>query len=369
MPINGDNNPNILNGTGGDDFIYGAGGNDTLYGAAGDDALYGGDDNDTIYGGDGADLLHGGAGADTLIGGTGNDVYAVDNAGDVVTEAANEGTDTVKTSINYTLGANVENVQLYDAGGLTVHGNSLGNSMQGDLTGGDNIYGEDGNDSIYGFGGDDNLYGGTGNDVLNGGDGSDLLDGGTGNDNMAGGNNDDTYVVDAAGDVVNESGATGNDLVASTVSFTLGTNVENLQLQGSANINGTGNELDNIIRGNDGNNVITGGAGHDSLYGGAGADTFVLDAPNGTSSDGIHDFVSGTDSIQVAHSDYAGIAVGTLTAGDFVNNGVFAATANHAQFIFYSNELYFDADGTGAGGPVQIAGAISSLAASDIHVV
>ena len=62
-------------------------------------------------------VLDGGAGADTLVGGTGNDTYVVDNAGDVVTEGAGAGTDTVQSSVTFTLGANVENLTLTGAGG------------------------------------------------------------------------------------------------------------------------------------------------------------------------------------------------------------------------------------------------------------
>ncbi|MGO7179491.1 calcium-binding protein, partial [Rhizobium ruizarguesonis] len=65
----------------------------------------------TIRGAAGADTLDGGAGADSLIGGAGNDTYIVDNAGDLVTEAAEVGIDTVRTTLTaYTLGANVESL-------------------------------------------------------------------------------------------------------------------------------------------------------------------------------------------------------------------------------------------------------------------
>jgi Ca2+-binding RTX toxin-like protein len=123
-------------------------------------------------------------------------------------------------------------------------------------------------DALNGGAFDDTLYGLAGADTLNGGAGNDTMDGGTGND---------TYVLDSAGDVVVEAAGAGTDLVQSSVSYTLGANVENLTLTGSAAINATGNQLANTLRGNSGNNVLDGGAGADKMIGGAGDDTYVVD--------------------------------------------------------------------------------------------
>jgi glycerophosphoryl diester phosphodiesterase len=194
--------------------------------------------NNTLTGNIGNNILNGGAGTDTLIGGTGNDTYIVDNTGDVITEAESQGTDLVQSSVTYTLSDNVERLT---------------------LTGGDNI-------NAIGNGLSNTLTGNTGNNTLDGGLGTDTLIGGAGND---------TYVVDNIGDVVTEAANQGTDLVQSSVTYTLATNVENLTLTGTSNINGTGNSLNNTITGNSGDNTLNGGAGNDTLVGDTGNDTLI----------------------------------------------------------------------------------------------
>ena len=122
--------------------------------------------------------------------------------------------------------------------------------------------GGDGNDTLDGQGGNDTITGGTGNDSLYGGSGADNLDGGIGDDDMRGGTGDDTYIVDSLNDTVDESakGSNGTDVIESSVTFSLGTGVENLTLVGTNNIDGKGNSAANILVGNAGNNVLNGGA-------------------------------------------------------------------------------------------------------------
>jgi Ca2+-binding RTX toxin-like protein len=192
--------------------------------------------SNTLTGNNDANVLDGGAGDDTMRGGRGNDTYIVDSAGDTVTENSNQGTDTVLSGVSFSLGSNVENLTLTGTGDINATGNTLAN-------------------------------------ILIGNAGANVLDGGSGNDTMSGGDGDDTYVVNAAGDTVIEAANEGTDTVQSSVTYTLGNNVENLTLTGNSSINGTGNDLDNTLTGNTRNNVLTGGAGNDTLAGGLGTDT------------------------------------------------------------------------------------------------
>ncbi|WP_373740218.1 calcium-binding protein [Neisseria sp.] len=126
--------------------------------------------------------------------------------------------------------------------------------------------------TLTGDDGRNTLKGGAGNDTLRGLGGNDVLDGGTGGDIMYGGNSHDVYYVDNAGDRVIESARQGTDSVVAGVSFSLPNNVENLTFSGSANLRGSGNALDNTLRGNHGDNLFRAGAGSDSVHGLGGKD-------------------------------------------------------------------------------------------------
>ena len=204
---------NLLNGEAGADRMVGGAGNDTYFvdnsndvvfenANEGNDAVfstahyrlsanvetlvlqgnadlqgYGNSDANTLYGNAGNNLLNGEAGADRMVGGAGNDTYFVDDSGDLVFENANEGTDAVFATVNYTLTANVETLVLQGAGDLSGTGNALDNK-------------------VYGNAGDNALNGGAGADMLNGGAGHDTLTGGTGNDTFVFG------VGQADGDII-----------------------------------------------------------------------------------------------------------------------------------------------------------------------
>ncbi len=258
----------------------------SLTGAAAASVLRGMGGNDMLTAHAGADTLDGGTGADHMTGGAGNDLYYVDNAGDVVVEAADGGVDKVISSVSYTLAAWVENLELTGSAGLSGTGNAS-------------------NNVIIGNSGANTLIGLSGNDTLDGGLGADILKGGTGND---------IYIVERSTDQVIELASEGTDTVRSSVSWTLGANVENLELGGIADSYGIGNELanritgnagantlkgmagDDVIIGGDGADTINGGTGYDVLTGGAGADTFVFDTLTSSTTarpDVITDFGTG----------------------------------------------------------------------------
>lgn len=175
-------------------------------------------------------------------------------------------------NISIAIGTIIEEVSA-GRGNDTIKGNSTHNTIWGNA-GSDVIYGGSGNDLLYGGAGNDRVTGSTGNDTLRGGEGADTLTGGVG---------DDRYVIDSSDTIVEAAGG-GVDTVLAAFSYTLGSQVENLILNGSTNFNGTGNALSNQITGGAGNNVLTGldgndalngGAGNDTMYGGVGNDTLI----------------------------------------------------------------------------------------------
>jgi Ca2+-binding RTX toxin-like protein len=264
----------VLVGGDGPDSLEGFGGADTLSGGAGDDVLSGGSGADLLEGNSGTDTLDGGSGVDTLRGGAGDDTYVVDGAGDVLTELVGGGTDEVISAVSYTLGSTLESLSLAGTGNLNGTGNSGNNLIRGNA--GDNVLnGGSGTDTLMGRDGSDSLAGGSGMDRLEGGLGADTLNGGPGLDAMAGGAGDDVYFVDARGDLITELAGEGTDVVRSAVSRGLPVNVEQLVLTGSADLNGAGNGLANVLSGNSGNNSLSGGEGNDTMRGGFGNDTLL----------------------------------------------------------------------------------------------
>ena len=366
--------------------------------------------NNVLTGNINANVLDGAAGADTMIGGDGSDRYEVDNVGDVVSETNADsvigGVDTVSSSINYTLGSNVENLILTGTAAVGT-GNALDNTITANATdntidGGAGVdtvsyasagaavtvllysttapqtTGGSGSDTLLnienliGSNYDDQLKGNSANNVLTGGAGNDLLDGWSGADTMIGGAGNDRYYVNLSGDVVIEtdsSSATGGvDTVYSMLSgYTLGANVENGVLYTNSAMNMTGNSLNNVLTGNINANVLDGAAGADTMTGGAGNDTFkfsnLSDLGLGAGSrDVITDFTQGQDKI-----DLSTIDANLSTAGDQAFSLVTSFSTTAGEVRYSGDIIYLNTDNdTAAEYEIQLTGTIpTALSAAD----
>lgn len=203
-----------------------------------------------------------------VVNGTELSVYAAEGAGNDILIGTPDGDVLIGRGGNDSLLGQNGNDTLYGGSGI------------------DFVDGGDGADTLYGGSGNDNVYGGTGNDTLYGGAGDDRLMGGTGADTMDGGDGSDIYDVDNIGDVVSDSGTTGVDSVGVTFSASLASfsGIENILLNGSTNIDATGNAGANLLGGNGGNNLLTGAGGDDILFGGAGSDTYMVGRGDGIDS-------------------------------------------------------------------------------------
>ena len=229
--------------------------------------------------------------------------------------------DIVETSVN----------QQYELRtGSVLDGDAGANTLTGGI-GRDYMMGFGGNDTLNGNAGADFLDGGDGDDTLNGGDGNDILIGGAGTDSMTGGLGDDIYRIDRASDVMIEAAGQGTDTIEIDASYNPGThtialNFENVLVNGSFNVNVTGNAVANRITGNDGANTLIGLGGDDRLLGGKGNDILTGDtgAPaNGGFGKDIFEWnladkgVAGTPAIdQITDFVYTGNATGTTARTD-----------------------------------------------------
>ncbi|MEJ8849672.1 calcium-binding protein [Variovorax rhizosphaerae] len=268
--INGTGNAldNVLTGNAGNNWLDGGAGNDTY--------LFGrGDGQDTI--GDN-DLTAGNVDKIVFKAGVAVADVSVSREGDALILKIAGTTDQVRVQ-NYfgndaTNGWQIEEIRFTDAP-TTVWNVARVKALASESVPAEVV-------PINGTAGADTLTGTPGDDVINGLAGDDRIDGAGGADAMSGGTGNDFYFVDNANDRVIELAGEGVDAVENRVSYTLGANLENLHLAGTAAINGTGNALNNVVTGNNSDNVLDGGTGNDWLYGNAGNDTYLLARGHGS---------------------------------------------------------------------------------------
>jgi Ca2+-binding RTX toxin-like protein len=365
VTITGNNNANTISGTltvpgqpfatEENDFIYAKGGNDIVYALGGDD------------------WIDGGAGKDTMYGGRGNDTYIVDDAGDCVIEDECAGTDTVRSSVTFRLGSNIENLVLTGAASICAFGNDLANSLTGNdasntlvgYAGADVLDGRGGSDfasyqgSASGVnvslmtglaaGGDaqgdtlisiESLLGSSCNDTLEGNSGANWLDGKDGVDTLSYEHATGGIKIDLSKTSAQATGGSGTDVVL---------NFENVR-GSSLNDTLTGTAGDNVIEGlagkdtlsgGKGNDTLIGGAGLDTLTGGAGADRFVFNLAS-DGKDSITDFATGTDKLVISAAGFGG----GLVAGGAVS---LLSVTDPSQASSGSSSGYFFFDTSGAG--------------------
>ena len=353
-----------LYGSSHNDFLVGDGAANTFHGLNGIDILSGGDGADTLDGGSGNDTLKGGGGADVLIGGAGIDTLDYSQSpisgswGVAVSllygyaEYGDANSDTFSGIENIT-GSSYQDFLVGDNGANFLRG----------MNGHDDLFGEDGDDRLEGNAGDDSIEGGAAPIRCYGGSGLDPLYGGSGLDILIGGTGDDRYYIDGAGvDAITEHGGEGTDTVVTIVSYSLtaGADVEILRT-GDDNsvtaINLAGNASGNAVRGNNGANLINGADGNDTLTGLGGADSFLfnnlLDAA--TNVDAITDFNVADDTIQLDNGIFDGLALGTLSADEFVIGTVAQDAQDRILYDNATGALFFDIDGMGGAAAVRFA--------------
>jgi Ca2+-binding RTX toxin-like protein/GH24 family phage-related lysozyme (muramidase) len=397
-------NGDSVGGGSGQDTISAWGNNDSLTAGAGGDLIYAQGSEDIIQGGAGNDTLDALGANTTLIGGTGNELFKVNDASEVVSVDAGGGSDSIVSSVSYTLPTNVDTLTLSGNADLSATGNDDVANL---------ITGNSGDDWLVAGSGSDTLVSGIGIDTLVGGSGADTFDinnsgdvvqtpyyngyqdtinssvdyflvapvytltltgsadltgtdsfgyatvtGNAGNDTLIGGNNGfdelvagsgidtligrngrTTFVINNAADVVEIQGSQLYDTVESSVSYVLGNQLDYLQLIGSDDLVGQGNDdASNQITGNSGNDTLIAGSGNDTLVAGSGTDTLIAgsgaDLLKGNASD---TFVLGsnvTSSEITVSSGSAAIEFGPgVTAADLTLGMTFGGNGDLALLI------------------------------------
>jgi len=352
-------------GTGGQ-TITGTAGNDSLTGTEGNDSISGLAGADTLNGLGGNDTLDGGADIDALNGWQGNDTYVV-TAGDVLTDTG--GVDTVVTDVNWTLGADFENLTMTGTAGISVTGHNGANLA----------IGNSGNNYFNLRAGNDTIQAGAGNDWIDmsafgtASYGDDLIDGGAGIDTV-------NFAISAGQQSAITADLTAGTIRGGGVGGAGSASVTSIERVIGAGFNDrlSGAAAAETLEGREGNDTLFGASGNDTLIGGTGQDSFLFASlPGPGNVDLVSDFVSATDKILLEDEIFLGMGMpGTFAAGDarfFAGPG---ATSGHdaSDRIVYNTttgQLFYDADGSGAGAAQLVAtfqGA-PAIAATDITVL
>lgn len=271
--IYGSNVADEIDGSSSSDEIFALSGDDLVVSGLGDDIVDGAKGIDYLDGGAGDDFLIGGAGNDTMLGGLGDDNFTVDSKGDVILENENEGNDTVNSYISYTISEHLENITLLGSKAINANGNNRTNTLTGNSAA--NI--------LNGLGGQDTLNGGAGNDI---------------------------YVVYGDGETILDTA--GTDLVRSYGTWALTASLENLTLLDVAEIDGTGNDLNNTITGNSSDNILEGEAGNDVLISGAGNDTLDGGVGEDKMTGGTGDDIYFVDNVKDTVAEKTGGGIDTI---------------------------------------------------------
>lgn len=167
-----------------------------------------------------------------------------------------------------------------------------------------------------------------------------------------------TYFVDISTDVIVENANEGTDTVSSAITYTLGTNLENLTLTGATAINGSGNTVANVLAGNSAANTLTGAAGNDTYVMGRGsaADT-IVDTDSTAGNTDVVSFLSGvaTDQLWFRHVGN-NLEVSIIGTSDRATiNNWYSGNNNHIeQFKIADGKLLLDS---------QVENLVSAMAA------
>jgi Ca2+-binding RTX toxin-like protein len=382
-----------IKGSSGANLLYGNGGDDTIDGGAGNDTLVGGNDEFGSLGRDSFvfSVAPGAANADLVQAFIiGEDKLVLDgtvhpgsgpSGGFAAADArfTANATGTAQDSSDRVVYNTSTGELWYDADGSGGGAAALMATLDGapvlaatDIevingtsgTPGENIAGTSGSDTLQGGEGDDTLSGLGGSDVLVGSGGSDFYDGGAGSDTL-------DFRAAATGVAV--------DFVAGTVSGGFSGTFAGIErvLAGNGNDVLTGAAGAQNLSGRAGSDTLEGGAGNDWLWGGGDDDTFIFRETGTANDDDIGDFSAGADTIALDNAAMAALgAEGAFGAGDdrfFFGAGASGGADAEDRVVYdtTSGALYYDADGSGAGGAELIATLQGSpgLTATDITVI